>query len=163
MATCSLGMKIYKELYELLNTEITSEIVLKIITLLDSDLDNVIFNKIYELVITFTHFKDRNLIVEARQLLEGYFEFEYQCRNNTLELVFSLWCVVMSVYGEILTLVNKSVISNHVIFTAIGLLDDYSCNSVHDEIFDLLFEFLVSKNVVLLERVKQICLDNIRK
>ena len=77
MATCSLGMKIYKELYELLNTEKTSEIVLKIITLLDSDLDNIIFNKIYELVITFTHFKDRNLIIEARQLLEDYFEFEY--------------------------------------------------------------------------------------
>ena len=67
----------------------------------------------------------------------------------------------MSIYEEILKLVNKEDISDQVIFTAIGLLDGYSCNPVHDEIFDLLFRFLVSKNYILLVRVKQICLDNI--
>ena len=72
----------YKELYELLNAEVTSEIVLKIITLVDSDLDNAVFNKIYELVVAFTHFKDRKLIVEARQLLESYLELD---TNASLE------------------------------------------------------------------------------
>ena len=67
----------------------------------------------------------------------------------------------MSAYREILNLLNKSVISNQVVYTIFRLLDDYTCNPVHDEIFDLLFEFLVSKNSALLKDARQICINNL--
>lgn len=69
--------------------------------------------------------------------------------------------VKMSVYGEILYLLNKPVMSSRVIFKIFKLLDDYSCNSIHDGIFDLLFEFLISNDTALLENAKQICIDNL--
>lgn len=66
----------------------------------------------------------------------------------------------MSVYEEILNLLNKPVVSRQVVFAVIELLDDYTCNPIHDQIFDLLFEFLLSENNTLIESAKLICLNN---
>ena len=67
----------------------------------------------------------------------------------------------MSIYRQIFNLLNKTVVSSRVIFAIIGLLDDYSCNPIHDKIFDLLFEFLESQNNAVLENVRKICIGNL--
>ena len=68
----SFKMEIYREIYNLLNMEITSEIALKIIALLDSDLSNEDFNKVYELVVAYTHFKYESLLEEAREIIKSH-------------------------------------------------------------------------------------------
>ena len=67
----------------------------------------------------------------------------------------------MNVYREILKLLDEWDVSESVIYEIFGLLDDYTCNSIHNEIFDLLYEFLISKNEALLGNIRQICINNV--
>jgi len=85
----SFKMKTLREIYNLLNTEITSEIALKIIALLDRDLSNEAFNKIYELVVAYTHFKYETLLDEAREVIKS----DLICNNDkTLLQRFYIHC-----------------------------------------------------------------------
>ena len=68
----SFKMEIFREIYNLLNTEITSEIALKIIVLLDSDLNSDVFNQIYGLVVAYSHFKYESLLDEAREIIKSH-------------------------------------------------------------------------------------------
>lgn len=67
----------------------------------------------------------------------------------------------MNVFREILIFLKVSDMSDKIIYKIFGLLDDYTCNTVHDEIFDLLCNFLMTKDSALLMNVEQICRNNL--
>lgn len=60
-------------------------------------------------------------------------------------------------YLKILDILNRYEPSDGVIFFALLQLDSYFVNSIHDKIFDYLFDFLETGNIFLLEVVREIC------
>ena len=71
-----------------------------------------------------------------------------------------LWpfiCCKMSIFCQILSLLSAPEVSNQVIFEIITILDEDTINNEHDYIYDLLFEFLKSRDNFLLETIREFC------
>lgn len=64
----------------------------------------------------------------------------------------------MSVYRDILTLLDDDCVSNLAIFDIITLLDDEACNLKNDCLYNWLFEYLKSKDSSLLQKVREVCI-----
>ena len=63
----------------------------------------------------------------------------------------------MSIFCQILNLLSAPEVSNQVIFEITRILDEETINNEHDCIYDLLFEFLKSKDNFLLETIREFC------
>lgn len=60
-------------------------------------------------------------------------------------------------YIKILDILNKYEPSDGTIFFALLQLDNYTTNSIHDKIFDYLCDFIETRNIFLLDVVKEMC------
>lgn len=67
----------------------------------------------------------------------------------------------MSIYDKILTLLDEECVSNLVIFDIIRLLDEDVYNLGDDCLYNLLFEYLKSRDSLLLERIREICITRL--
>lgn len=92
--------------------------------------------------------------------------------DSVLFIIFAIYVVTLtnllldiiimcSVYLQIFNILSRSNLDNEGVLSAISLLDDYTCNFIHDIILDNLFDYLSYKDKKYLLAAKGMCIQQI--
>lgn len=66
-----------------------------------------------------------------------------------------------NIFVKVLEILSSKNPSREAIYSVFTLLDDYTCNDIHDFIFDNLFEYLEKRNKKYLLAARGMCIQQI--